>query len=106
MNFKATTCEWMRRWSLVLTIATFLFFWFSTYPAAKSGLGLRDLSEAGVALWIFLILGAIIILLQLVPAIIMFFGLVGTGTHAITTNEAKETKEVKEVDEELWGHGI
>jgi len=53
------------------------------------GLKFRDLSDAGVALWIFLIVGAIIILLQLVPAVILFFNLVGTGTHAALADPNK-----------------
>lgn len=35
--------------------------------------------EAGVALWIFVIIGAAIILLQLIPAAILFFSFVGTS---------------------------
>ena len=36
--------------------------------------------EAGTALWIFIIIGAIIVLLQLIPAVILFFSFVGTAT--------------------------
>jgi hypothetical protein len=71
----------MRRASLILTVLTFIFFWFTTFSGARSGLAWRDLSQAGVAIWVFLILGAIIILLQLIPAIILFFSFVGTGSH-------------------------
>jgi hypothetical protein len=105
LQIKATTCEWMRRVSLVLSIATFMFFWFSGFSGAKSGVKWRDLSEAGIALWIFLILGAIIILLQLIPAIIMFFSLIGTGVHTGynvvqegTDKEKVVQDEVKEAD--------
>lgn len=81
IKIKASTCEWMRRASLILTVLTFIFFWFTAFSGARSGLAWRDLSQAGVALWVFLILGAIIILLQLIPAIILFFSFVGTGSH-------------------------
>ena len=81
MIIKVSTCEWMRRASLILSISTFLFFWFSTFSGAKSGITWGDLTKAGVALWIFLIVGAIIILLQLIPAILLFFSFVGTGSH-------------------------
>jgi len=37
-----------------------------------------SLKEAGTALWIFLIIGAVIILLQLIPAAILFFSFIGT----------------------------
>jgi len=39
-----------------------------------------SLKGAGVAFWIFIIIGAIVILLQLIPAIILFFSFVGTMT--------------------------
>ena len=35
---------------------------------------------AGTALWIFVIIGAVIVLLQLIPAIILFFSFIGTAT--------------------------
>jgi ABC-type transport system involved in cytochrome bd biosynthesis fused ATPase/permease subunit len=38
------------------------------------------LKDAGVAFWIFITIGAIIVLLQLVPAIILFLSFVGTMT--------------------------
>lgn len=97
IKVKASTCEWMRRISLILTIVTFLFFWlsFADFSDARSGLKWKDLSQAGVMLWIFLILGAIIILLQLVPAVLMFFSFVGTGSHigyqVVGTEEKKES---------------
>ena len=54
--------------SLLILIAT---------PAFARSISLKD---AGVALWIFIIIGAIIVLLQLVPAIILFFSFIGTTT--------------------------
>ena len=39
-----------------------------------------SLEGAGTALWIFIIIGAIIILLQLIPAAILFFSFIGTVT--------------------------
>src|SRR3989304_4339752 len=39
-----------------------------------------SLKEAGTALWIFIIIGAIIVLLQLIPAAILFFSFIGTTT--------------------------
>ena len=52
-----------------------------------------ELKEAGTALWIFLIIGAIIILLQLIPAAILFFSFIGTAT-------AGALKKGKRVEEE------
>ena len=39
-----------------------------------------SLKGAGATLWIFIIVGAIIVLLQLIPAAILFFSFVGTTT--------------------------
>ena len=46
-------------------------------PAYARSISLKD---AGVAFWIFIIIGAILVLLQLIPAIILFFSFVGTMT--------------------------
>lgn len=51
-----------------------------------------ELKEAGVALWVFLVIGATIILLQLIPAGILFLGFVSTATTAIYT-KPKKTEE-------------
>jgi len=48
--------------------------------------------EGGTALWIFIILGAIMILLQLIPAAILFFSFIGTAT----TMAFKKGKKVEE----------
>lgn len=63
---------------LVLTILSVSFI---PTPALARGISLKD---AGVALWIFIIIGAIIVLLQLIPAIILFFTFVGTTTGLIS----------------------
>lgn len=39
-----------------------------------------NFKEAGTALWVFLIIGAVIVLLQLIPAAILFFSFIGTAT--------------------------
>jgi hypothetical protein len=46
-----------------------------------------ELKGAGTALWIFLIVGAMIVLLQLIPAGILFFSFVGTATSAALKKE-------------------
>jgi len=53
-----------------------------------------SLKEAGTALWIFIIIGAIIVLLQLIPAAILFFSFIGTATTAVF-------KKGKRVEEEV-----
>jgi hypothetical protein len=52
-----------------------------------------ELKGAGTALWIFLIVGAMIVLLQLVPAGILFFSFVGTATSAAIKKEKKVEEE-------------
>ncbi len=53
-----------------------------------------ELKGAGTALWIFLIIGAIIVLLQLIPAAILFFSFIGTTTTAALKKEGKVAEEV------------
>ena len=53
-----------------------------------------NLKEAGAALWIFIIIGAIIILLQLIPAAILFFSFIGTATTMVFKKEKKVEEEV------------
>lgn len=61
-----------------------------------------DLSQAGVAFWIFLALGTFIVLLQLIPAFILFFAFIAATAKKAhekdpAKDEAKEdkTQEVK-----------
>ena len=42
-----------------------------------------SLKEAGPALWIFIIIGAIIVLMQLIPAAILFFSFIGSGATMV-----------------------
>ncbi len=42
-----------------------------------------SLKEAGPALWVFVIIGAVIVLLQLIPAAILFFSFIGTATATV-----------------------
>jgi hypothetical protein len=51
-----------------------------------------EMKGAGTALWIFLIVGAVIVLLQLIPAAILFFSFIGT----VTTTALKKEKKVEE----------
>jgi hypothetical protein len=53
-----------------------------------------EFKGAGTALWIFLIIGAIIVLLQLIPAAILFFSFIGTTTATALKKEKKVEEEV------------
>ncbi len=54
-----------------------------------------SLKEGGVVLWIFIIIGAVIILLQLIPAAILFFSFIGT-TAGLTLKGKRAKEEVAE----------
>lgn len=58
-------------------------------PAFARSLSLK---EAGPALWVFVIIGAVIILLQLIPAAILFFSFIGT-TSAMVFKKGKKVEE-------------
>ena len=51
-----------------------------TFMASPAFARSISLEGAGTALWIFIIIGAIVILLQLIPAAILFFSFIGTVT--------------------------
>ncbi len=53
-----------------------------------------SLKEGGTALWIFIIIGSIIVLLQLIPAAILFFSFVGTATTMAFKKEKRVGEEV------------
>jgi hypothetical protein len=55
-------------------------------PAFARGISLK---EGGTALWIFIIIGAIIVLLQLVPAAILFFSFIGKMTTMALKKEGR-----------------
>jgi len=60
-------------------------------PALARSISLKD---GGTALWIFIIIGAIIVLLQLIPAAILFFSFIGTATTIALKKEKKVEEEV------------
>jgi hypothetical protein len=49
-------------------------------PAFARSISLKD---GGVILWIFIIIGAVIVLLQLIPAAILFFSFIGTSSSMV-----------------------
>jgi len=61
--------------SLTVSLITLL-----ATPAFARGINLKD---AGIALWIFIIIGTIIVLLQLIPAMILFFSFIGTTSSMV-----------------------
>ncbi len=59
-------------------------------PAFARSISFKD---AGIALWIFIIIGAVIVILQLIPAAILFFSFIGTSSSMVF----KRKKEAKGV---------
>jgi hypothetical protein len=53
-----------------------------------------ELKGAGTALWVFLFIGSVIVLLQLIPAGILFFSFIGTATTTVLKKEKKVEEEV------------
>ena len=51
-----------------------------------------ELKEAGAALWVFVAIGTVIVLLQLIPAAILFFSFIGT-TVSMALKKEKEAQE-------------
>ena len=72
-------------------------------PAFARSFSIKD---AGISLWIFIIVGAVIVLLQLVPATILFFSLVGTASAAVFGRKTVEKKEVEEGGELAFGGSV
>lgn len=62
-------------------------------PAVAKSFSLKD---AGVALWIFIIIGAVIVLLQLIPAAILFFSFVGTSSNMVFKRRKEAEKAAAE----------
>ncbi len=60
-------------------------------PAFARSISFKD---AGTALWVFVVIGAIIVLLQLIPAAILFFSFIGTATAIVFKGEKKAEEEV------------
>ncbi len=56
--------------------------------------------EHGTTLWIFIIIGAFIALLQLIPTVIVFFSFIGTITAIAFKKESKVEEEVALLDTE------
>jgi hypothetical protein len=62
---------------------------FAATPAFAKSINLKD---AGIALWVFIIIGAIIVLLQLIPAAILFFSFIGTSSAMVFKGKKKEVE--------------
>lgn len=84
-----------KKGSLIAGLTAGLIILMAT-PAFARTFSLKD---AGIALWIFIIVGAIIILLQLIPAAILFFSFIGT-TSTMVFKRKKTPEEVAAEEKE------
>ncbi len=53
-----------------------------------------ELKEAGPTLWIFVAIGAVIVLMQLIPALVLFFSFIGTTATMALKRKAAEVEGV------------
>jgi hypothetical protein len=89
---------------VLMTLALAGWAIFMATPGFAKSFSLKD---AGISLWIFIVIGAVIILLQLIPAALLFFSFIGTGSAMIfrpkRVAEKKPGREEEEVS--LPGYG-
>jgi len=81
-----------------------LVVWFIIMIATPAFARSISLKDAGVTLWIFIIIGAVIVLLQLIPAAILFFSFIGTSSSMVFKRK-KEAQEMATEDKAVL-HGI
>ncbi len=63
-----------------------------------------SLKEAGITLWIFIIIGTVIVLLQLIPAAILFFSFIGTTSSMVFKHKKTPEEAVAEEKAFLPGY--
>jgi len=80
-----------KKWMAIMLLVGLMML--TATPAFARAFSLKG---AGVALWSFIIIGAVIILLQLIPAAILFFSFIGT-TSAIVFRGKKEKQEETDI---------
>ncbi len=88
-----------RKKTLLVGLMTGLITLIST-PAFARGISFKD---AGITLWIFIIIGAVIILLQLIPAAILFFSFIGTSSSMVFRHKKGEEEMAAEEKAILTG---
>lgn len=91
----------VKRMFLISLIASSMLL-VATTAFAKS----FSLKDAGISLWIFLIIGAMLILLQLIPAGILFFSFIGSAsTLAFKPKKIPEEKGIEEKEKLVLSGG-
>ncbi len=88
----------------LMTLFTMVWVILLATPSFAKSFSMKD---AGISLWIFIIIGAVIILLQLIPATILFFSFIGSAsTMAFGRKKVSEKGGVREEEKmALSGYG-
>ena len=88
----------------LMTLFTVVWMILLATPSFAKSFSMKD---AGISLWIFIIIGAVIILLQLIPATILFFSFIGSAsTMAFRRKKVSEKEGMKEEERmALPGYG-
>jgi hypothetical protein len=81
----------MRKWEMLKTGMMGAVMALLATPAFARSV---ELKEAGAALWVFVAIGAVIVLLQLIPAAILFFSFIGTTASMALKKEKRVEEEV------------
>jgi hypothetical protein len=82
-----------------VTLLTTVFFVLVATTAFARSLNLKD---AGISLWIFIIIGGMLILLQLIPAGILFFSFIGSASAlAFKQKKISGKKETEEEEKQV-----
>ena len=83
---------------LVTLVTTGFFVLVATTAFARS----LNFKDAGISLWIFIIIGGMLILLQLIPAGILFFSFIGSASAlAFRQKKISGKKETEEEKKEV-----
>lgn len=83
---------------LVALVTTGFFVLVATTAFARS----LNFKDAGISLWIFIIIGGMLILLQLIPAGILFFSFIGSASAlAFRQKKISGKKETEEEKKEV-----
>jgi uncharacterized membrane protein YeaQ/YmgE (transglycosylase-associated protein family) len=83
--------KWKKGWMAIMVVGMVMLM---VAPAFAKSISLKD---AGIGLWIFAVIGAVIVLLQLIPAAILFFSFIGTTSAVVFKGKKREEEQTEMV---------
>jgi len=83
--------KWKKGWMAIMVVGMVMLM---VAPAFAKSISLKD---AGIGLWIFAVIGAVIVLLQLIPAAILFFSFIGTTAAVVFKGKKREEEQTEMV---------